>query len=486
MLSVLLVTLLPFATLVHAKELELRPIVALHRALRQWPLHRTGLQSATLEKGPSRLGLPPAPAAVLRPWKVTSFMRAPTSTRRKSMSRGTMSARSSNSKWEPDPPRGAEAQEGEGGRLVGLGSSASELQNLGQSHAVFEFEVLFNTSSVETLVALRVLRRLRPRMADLVFGGETIRSGKHPWSGVAQMPTHKYRTFDMRRKLTSVLANIVPQRPADTVLLVRLLFDEYATSTSETARGYRPLTVGEICENWDLLRERCARTWAKEDEWAERDEGDEGAAERSLSRLDDAVFEEHRRWLEEDIESYAGALAWNPSTRVNEAVSRLLGRGMSQSATVLVRSTSPLAHTGIATAAIVEEIVKRRWSEAIPIEVARVASIEDIERLLRNLAVSDGGGVTYFGVRWQPLILLSRVFLATSPVGDDGNVCVSFHLVEWAQRHSTRDDRAEARQSEQVSLLTVQQLVPNATPSFDELRINDSDHEQDMRDLFPN
>ena len=88
-------------------------------------------------------------------------------------------------------------------------------------------------------------------------------------------------------------------RPSDTVLLLRLLFEEHAlqqqqaaqeaessdTTPSENlaalaegvarrraARASRPLTVGEIAENWDLIRERCLMKWTGEEMKKEKEE----------------------------------------------------------------------------------------------------------------------------------------------------------------------------------------------------------------------
>ena len=74
----------------------------------------------------------------------------------------------------------------------------------------------------------------------------------------------------MSRKFSSLIHELRIERPHESVLLLRLLLDESSIGRPEIGGrvnrlGTRPLTVGEISENWrTILRERCISRWASE------------------------------------------------------------------------------------------------------------------------------------------------------------------------------------------------------------------------------
>ena len=356
-----------------------------------------------------------------------------------------------------------------------------------------DWEVLVNSTAIENTVALRALRKLRPPRPDVTVMGECLASGIQPWDEAscgATIPTHRFRTFDMSRKLKSTLEEICPQRSADAVLLLRLLFDEHALSTSEdqaddanvggtdalaaaaatearSRRGVktRPLTVGEITENWDVIRDRCIMQWVTEDGIARAGTGDGiDPGEAMLRSIDEVVLECHRHWLETDFASYEQSLQHSAlvSLAIREVRRRAQPQSSSQSkstsqstSTVFMASNSPLAHESLRWAA--ERILKGLEGELQDkFRLRDVASVVDIERELNALAVAsqrdgdgDGNGavdgaddsnaaaesteeamseaapetvpetapeagpetgqVAYFGARWQSLSLLAGV-----------------------------------------------------------------------------
>uniref|UniRef100_A0A7S1XP96 Uncharacterized protein n=1 Tax=Phaeomonas parva TaxID=124430 RepID=A0A7S1XP96_9STRA len=154
---------------------------------------------------------------------------------------------------------------------------------------IVEFDVLADTTSLESAVHLEALRRLRPQPKD----AEELLPWWQNWEGEpGALPGHRWRTFDLSRKYARVLRELRVARPAEAVMLLRLLFEEDAVGRRAIAArndpsgrrypgggwaptkgalkgvrpGTRPLTAGEVVENWgDLLRERCEDTWRGED-----------------------------------------------------------------------------------------------------------------------------------------------------------------------------------------------------------------------------
>lgn len=83
------------------------------------------------------------------------------------------------------------------------------------------------------------------------------------WHNTSQVPTHRFKTFDMSRKFSQVLSD-APVRRCETVLLLKMLFEEHQSAQRRAKHRARPLTVGEITSNWEHLKERCVAKWVLE------------------------------------------------------------------------------------------------------------------------------------------------------------------------------------------------------------------------------
>ena len=113
-----------------------------------------------------------------------------------------------------------------------------------------------------------------------------------PWRDQRDLPQHRWRTFDLARKYHRVLRELRVVRPADACMMLRLLFEEDEVGRRAIAArkdpsgtkwegggwaptegklqgvrpGTRPLTAGEVVENWDeVLGPRCFARWRSED-----------------------------------------------------------------------------------------------------------------------------------------------------------------------------------------------------------------------------
>ena len=110
---------------------------------------------------------------------------------------------------------------------------------LAATHIV-DFDCLADTMNLELSVNLEVLQTVRPDPG-------------HPWNAVSEVPTHAFRTFDMARKYTRLLSEMRrAARPADAVMLLRLVFEEDAV-------GQRALAAREdpSCAKWPGGADEC-------------------------------------------------------------------------------------------------------------------------------------------------------------------------------------------------------------------------------------
>lgn len=212
-----------------------------------------------------------------------------------------------------------------------------------QDHIVLDWEVLFDEEEIEMQVALQALRRLRPPKPDLRALGETLVRGWQPWDDLESVPTHRFRTFDLRRKFETVLGGVCPQRPAETIMLLRMLFEEHALmdpdpeAVRKKSSNTRPLTAGEVVENWELLMERCVMKWVDEEDCS---------PEAVLERLDAASRQTLGQWVVQDPDEFLWAVQHRGD--VGDALTAVLGT--SSSVTVILRSTNPIAKVKVSCA----------------------------------------------------------------------------------------------------------------------------------------
>ena len=177
---------------------------------------------------------------------------------------------------------------------------------------VVDLDVVADTLPLESEVYLETLQSLRP---------------EGPWASLKAIPNHRWRTFDLSAKFSRVLAERRVSRPAEATMILRLLFEEdevgrraMAARDDPSGRrwtgggwaptegplagvrpGTRPLTAGEVVENWDeVLHFRCLARWREED------------ADFSEEAVDAAVAATVRSRLREDADGVADALAWRP------------------------------------------------------------------------------------------------------------------------------------------------------------------------------
>ena len=173
--------------------------------------------------------------------------------------------------------------------LIPATALALSLQTQAPPRVVVDLDVVADTLPLESEVYLSALQSLRP---------------EGPWRDQRDLPQHRWRTFDLARKYHRVLRELRVVRPADACMMLRLLFEEdevgrraiaarkdpsgtkwegggWAPTEGElqgVRPGTRPLTAGEVVENWDeVLGPRCFARWRSEDKAFQ------------LSDIDDAV-----------------------------------------------------------------------------------------------------------------------------------------------------------------------------------------------------
>lgn len=112
--------------------------------------------------------------------------------------------------------------------------------------SLVDLDVLANTLDFESDMALRGLQAFGPA---------------GPWHEVESLPSHKFRTMNLKAKFRRIMCELPVARPAEAVAVLRLLFEEEEVTT----KGTRPLTVGEIVENWHaVIAPRCDAAWQRE------------------------------------------------------------------------------------------------------------------------------------------------------------------------------------------------------------------------------
>ena len=173
--------------------------------------------------------------------------------------------------------------------LLPAATLALSMQTQAPPRVVVDLDVVADTLPLESEVYLSALQSLRP---------------EGPWRDQRDLPQHRWRTFDLARKYHRVLRELRVVRPADACMMLRLLFEEdevgrraiaarkdpsgtkwegggWAPTEGElqgVRPGTRPLTAGEVVENWDeVLGPRCFARWRSED------------ADFQLADIDDAV-----------------------------------------------------------------------------------------------------------------------------------------------------------------------------------------------------
>ena len=336
------------------------------------------------------------------------------------------------------------------------------------THLVFDQEVLFDQDEVERRVALETLQSLRPPRQPIMALGEVLSSEVQPWDDVDSIPSHQWKTFDMNRKFSSLLRGLCPQRPAESVLLLRLLFDEHKIGRAENGgrdnpRGTRPLTVGEICENWDdLVRDRCIARWAVEEDIAR---SDAAAVEAMMCEIDAKVLGITERWLRDDISMFSDSIHFHP--QVNAAMTELIrGRCVNGGgATMILRSSSPLAHPNLrdTTVRLLESELQIAnvlldageasdegnlpFGREDALTLVVVNSVSEIESVIRR---APGNQAAYISSFWNPLVWLCGIL-------DPGES--SLYFCEWSRRHSTFLERATAKANGKINFLTAEELL---------------------------
>lgn len=201
---------------------------------------------------------------------------------------------------------------------------------------VVDLDVVADTLPLESEVYLETLQHLRP---------------EGPWAELRELPDHRWRTFDLSAKFARVLAERRVARPAEATMILRLLFEEdevgkralaarddpsgqrwdgggWAPTEGDLAGvrpGTRPLTAGEVVENWDeVLRWRCLAAWQAEDRAFSEDAIDAACAATIRSRL------------RTDAAGVADALSWRPDAL--RALRAACDAGTVDEALVLVRA----------------------------------------------------------------------------------------------------------------------------------------------------
>lgn len=261
---------------------------------------------------------------------------------------------------------------------VGVRPSVRHPTSLLATRVFVDLDVLCDTLEVEGELTLRGLQEVTAGRED-------------PWHGLTQIPHHKFRTFDMREKFDRIMTELRVSRAADAVMILRVLFDEAAVGErAARAReepsgkmwegggwaptdgpltgvrpGTRPLTAGEIVENWeDILSPRCAASWHV-----------------SPSEIDDVVSQ-----LYKDIET--DSLRWRPEPL------RLLRTALSKEKVddrlvVFVRSDGPMRAAADKISSALSAVL-----DGFSVDVVPVKSALDVEEELRAHGQSDD---VYFG-----------------------------------------------------------------------------------------
>ena len=114
---------------------------------------------------------------------------------------------------------------------------------------VVDMDVVAETLPVESVVALKGLQTLLP---------------EGPWMRAEALP--RLRTFDMSKKFERIVCELELASPSELVAVLRLLFEEAEVAErSRSAVATRPLTAGEVVENWDeILKFRCEMNWHRD------------------------------------------------------------------------------------------------------------------------------------------------------------------------------------------------------------------------------
>mmetsp|Transcript_7770 Transcript_7770/g.11767 ORF Transcript_7770/g.11767 Transcript_7770/m.11767 type:complete len:352 (+) Transcript_7770:3-1058(+) len=169
------------------------------------------------------------------------------------------------------------------GLTQGLQTPPSGRSYIQKRQVVADLEVIASTLDSEADTALRGLQTLLPGRNE-------------PWNYVDIVPRHRYRTFDMNKKFERVVSELKISSLSEMVLLLRMLFEEdrvgtaqprrrlemarvsstkktekddeiqyFSSQHSTRRRGPRPLTAGEIIENWnEVLALRCMTAWLQD------------------------------------------------------------------------------------------------------------------------------------------------------------------------------------------------------------------------------
>ena len=214
--------------------------------------------------------------------------------------------------------------------------AACGLQTQAPPRVVVDLDVVADTMPLESEVYLSALQTLRP---------------DGPWRDQVDLPQHRWRTFDLARKYHRILREKRVVRPADACMILRLLFEEdevgrraiaaredpsgtkyagggWAPTEGElkgVRPGTRPLTAGEVTENWDeVLGPRCFAKWRSED------------ADFQLNVIDDAVAQAAEERLRSP-DAVADSLAWRPDALRALRAAQKAGRVYKGAPLVLVR-----------------------------------------------------------------------------------------------------------------------------------------------------
>jgi hypothetical protein len=320
--------------------------------------------------------------------------------------------------------------------VSGLVSSFTGLSP--RSHLVVDWEVCFSPEGIEEALALQYLRKARPPVRQSVALGEVLSENRQPWDSAEELPSHRFRTFDMSRKYRSVLNELCFTRPCETVLLLRLLFEEDAIGRPaiggrSNPRGTRPLTAGEIATNWDeVVRDRCIAKWAQEN-GANNSED----IEAMLSGMDSELQSLQRKFVESDLEECTSAMALPDGLRsaVWDTVGRQAAPG-SHGVTFLLRNTSPW--TDKQAYSFITRELGETTASIEDITLRRVSSVSEIETILDEQSSSSANeGMTYLSAYWNQLVLLGAVVSKRREL----------FLVEWCKRSNNMMDRAKAKAS---------------------------------------
>lgn len=128
------------------------------------------------------------------------------------------------------------------------------------------------SSRVASLVDLDVMAHTLDFECDMALRGLQALGPAGPWHDVTSLPSHELRTMDLRAKFRRIMCELQVARPAEAVAVLRLLFEEEQACAAQLEPiGTRPLTVGEIVENWHtVLAPRCDADWQREG-WSVKD-----------------------------------------------------------------------------------------------------------------------------------------------------------------------------------------------------------------------